>query len=110
MERLKRRQDFVAAAKAQSCATPGLVLQARERGEGEAVRVGFTVTKKLGNAVVRNRIKRRLREVARLSLAQDARPGFDYVLVGRALGEHRAFAELQKDLGSALKRLHGAPN
>ncbi|MFN0193529.1 MAG: ribonuclease P protein component [Aestuariivirga sp.] len=110
MERLKRRQDFIAAAKARSCAMSSMVVQARKRAEGETVRVGFTVTKKLGNAVVRNRIKRRLREVARLGLEQIAEPGYDYVLIGRGSAKRKLFAELRADLASALKRLHSAPH
>jgi ribonuclease P protein component len=110
MERLRRRQDFIAAAKAQHAAMPGLVVQARNRDDGLAPRVGFTATKKLGNAVVRNRIKRRLREAARLTLPEIAHRGFDYVLIGRAGAASRSFAELQKDLNSALKRLHRTPH
>lgn len=106
MERLKRRQDFVAAARALYSAMPGMVVQARDRLDGGQPRVGFTATKKLGNAVVRNRIKRRLREIARLKLADLAHPGYDYVLIGRGPSLTRPFAELEKDLNSALKRLH----
>jgi ribonuclease P protein component len=106
MERLKRRQDFVAAAKALYAAMPGMVVQARDRKDQSPPRVGFTCTKKLGNAVVRNRIKRRLREVARLKLADLAHPGHDYVLIGRGPSLARPFADLEKDLNSALKRLH----
>jgi ribonuclease P protein component len=110
MERLKRRQDFLAAAKALYAATPGLVMQARDRKDDSGPRVGFTATRKLGNAVVRNRVKRRLREAARLGLAKSARPGFDYVLIGRAPTLDRPFGLLQSDLASALKRLHRAPH
>jgi ribonuclease P protein component len=106
MERLKRRQDFVAAARALYAAMPGMVVQMRPRGDEAPPRVGFTATKKLGNAVVRNRVKRRLRELARLRLCGFARPGHDYVLIGRATTAERAFPELEKDLNSALKRLH----
>ncbi len=109
MERLKRRQDFVAAAKALYSAMPGMVVQARDRQDTAAPRVGFTATKKLGNAVVRNRLKRRLREIARLGLRGQAKAGFDYVLIARAPTWTRGFAELQKDLNSALKRLHRTP-
>ena len=59
-----------------------------------------------GNAVVRNRVKRRLRELARLQLSSAARSGHDYVLIGRASSFGRAFPDLEKDLVSALKRLH----
>ena len=109
MERLKRRQDFIAAAKALYAAMPGMVVQARDRKDKASPRIGFTATKKLGNAVIRNRIKRRLREIARLNMGPQARAGFDYVLIGRAQTQRRPFAELQKDLNSALKRLHREP-
>jgi ribonuclease P protein component len=106
MERLKRRQDFIAAAKAQYAAMSGMVVQARDRDDEAPPRIGFTATKKLGNAVVRNRVKRRLREIARLKLAERALPGHDYVLIGRAASLDRPFGELENDLNSALKRLH----
>lgn len=106
MERLKRRQDFVAAARASYAAMPGMVVQMRERGDAGPPRVGFTATKKIGNAVVRNRVKRRLRELVRLRLETLARPGHDYVLIGRAPTFERAYSDLEKDLNSALKRLH----
>jgi ribonuclease P protein component len=110
MERLKRRQDFVAAARARYAAMPGMVLQMRDRKDDRPPRFGFTATKKLGSAVVRNRIKRRLREIARLKLTQLARPGHDYVLVGRGASLERSFADLESDLLSALKRLDRAPH
>jgi len=108
MERLKRRQDFVAAARAQYAAMPGMVVQMRARGDEGPPRVGFTASRKLGNAVIRNRVKRRLREVARSRLAPQARRGHDYVLIGRASTASRPFPDLEKDLTSALKRLHRA--
>lgn len=110
MERLRRRQDFVAAARALHAAMPGMVVQARDRSDAAAPRVGFTATKKLGNAVVRNRVKRRLRAAARLVLSLEARPGFDYVLIGRAPTVGRSFADLEKDLRHALQRLHRMPH
>ena len=110
MERLKRRQDFVAAARALSEATPGMVVQARNRLDIGGPRLGFTCSKKIGNAVIRNRSKRRMREVARLVLANTAQSGFDYVLIGRMATATRCFADLQKDLASALKRLHASPH
>jgi ribonuclease P protein component len=109
MDRMKRRQEFVAAAKAAYAAKPGLIVQARDRGDEAPPRVGFTATKKIGNAVVRNRAKRRLREVARLVLTASARRGHDYVLIGRAATGEKPFASLIEDLNSALQRLHGAP-
>lgn len=106
MQRMTRRQDFIAAAKGMSQAMPGFVLQLRLREDHSPARVGFTCTKKLGNAVVRNRIKRRLREIVRLSLGEIAKPSFDYVLVGRSAGQSRAFEILKTDLISAVTRLH----
>ncbi len=110
MQRLKHRQDFVAAAKGLFAAMPGMVVQVLDRRDDGAPRVGFTVTKKQGNAVARNRIKRRLREVTRLHLGEQARTGFDYVLIGRAQAITRDFSDLQKDLHSALQRLHRKPH
>jgi ribonuclease P protein component len=106
MQRLKRRQDFVAAAKALSAPMPSMVLQVRKRGDAEGPRIGFTCTKKLGNAVMRNRIKRRLKEAARLCLAEIVRPGFDYVIIGRSAAENRPFEVLKSDLISAMNRSH----
>lgn len=106
---LKKRADFLAAARAKRYATKGFVLQARARGDEGPARVGFTCSKKVGNAVARNRAKRRLREIARMSLSPLARPGWDYVLIGRA--EHTAalpFSQLQTDLAQAVARVHGA--
>jgi ribonuclease P protein component len=107
MQTLKRRQDFIAAAKALSWGTPAFLLQVRPRGDDTPARVGFTCTKKLGNAVTRNRIKRRLREAARLGLSGIARPSFDYVLIGRSAAMSQDFEILKSDLISVAKRLHG---
>ena len=106
MHRLKRRQDFVAAAKGVYQPMPAFVVQALARNDDEPARIGFTCTKKLGNAVIRNRIKRRLREAARLSLPNAVKRGFDYVVIGRAPAENRPFQVLQSDLISAAARLH----
>ena len=108
METLKRRREFLAAAKGEKAATPTVVLQARRRAPGEETpaRLGFTATKKLGNAVERNHIKRRLRAAARLVAEEHARPGCDYVLIGRvATGEAR-FSKLVSDLTGAFKRVN----
>ena len=81
---LAKRADFLRAAQARRQGTPAFLLQARARGDDSpTVRVGYTCSKKIGNAVARNRAKRRLREVARAVLPGMARPGWDYVLVGR---------------------------
>ncbi len=106
MERLKRRSDFLKAARAAKWATRGLVLQARARGDTQAPRVGFTVTKRVGNAVVRNRVKRRLREAVRLTLDDSARAGHDYVVIGRRDTLDRQFGALREDLAAALAKVH----
>ncbi len=106
IDRMLKRRDFLAAAQARSFAARGVVVQMRDRKDGKPARLGFTVTKKLGGAVTRNRIKRRLREAARLTLPELAEPGHDYVLIGRASGIDRPFSSLQNDIRAALKRLH----
>ncbi len=108
--RLKRRAQFLRiAAKGSKAPMPGLVLQALRRDDEAPARVGFTVTKKVGNAVVRNRTKRRLREAARLLLSAQAQAGaaltgVDLVLIGRDGTRRRPFAALQDDLRRALRR------
>jgi ribonuclease P protein component len=84
---------------------PGFVLQIRARADGDsAIRVGYTVTKKIGNAVVRNRMKRRFRELAREHLPITGIPGADHVLIGRAGGVERNFATLSDELARALRK------
>lgn len=86
---------------------PGFVLLARDRADGdEAVRVGYTVTKKVGNSVVRNRMKRRMRELARAAFPTHARAGHDYVLIGRDGGIEREFALLGVELVKALAKVN----
>ena len=106
LERLKKRPDFLAAAQAPSCARGAVVVQRRDRGDGEAtIRAGFTATKRIGGSVVRNRAKRRLREAARLLLPQVGRPGTDYVFIARGGTTTRPWARLLDDVKSALIRL-----
>ena len=105
LPRLTRRGEFLrAASKGRKATRPGLVLQALPSGEGAPLRLGFTATKKIGGAVVRNRAKRRLREAARLTLAADAAPGWDLVLVARDSTAKRPFAQLLGDLRGALRQ------
>jgi ribonuclease P protein component len=105
VERLRQRSDFLAAARAAKVTTAAFVLQARERVDGGPVRVGFTVSKKVGNAVERNRVRRRLREVVRLSAADNLRHGHDYVLIGRRPALSLPFEQLSEALERALRRL-----
>lgn len=85
---------------------PGFVLLSRDRADGDGVvRVGYTVTKKIGNAVVRNRMKRRMRELAREAFPAGARNGRDYVLIGREGGIERDFATLGAELAKALAKV-----
>ncbi len=103
--RLTQRAEFLrAAAAGRKAAVHGLVLQVLDRGDTLPVRLGYTVTKKVGNAVVRNRTRRRLREAARLLLAGRALPGLDLVLIGRDATRARDFAVLVDDLRRALAR------
>lgn len=107
LERLRRRADFVAVARGKRSVMSGLILQARDRGESGATRIGFTCSKKVGNAVSRNRAKRRLRALAQEVLAPVSRPGWDYVLIGRRDTTIRLpFADLQKQLRDAIGLVH----
>jgi ribonuclease P protein component len=106
MERLRRRADFLAAATGVRASAAGFVLQARARGDAGPVRVGFTVSRKVGNAVVRNRVRRRLREVVRLSPGAPMQSGTDYVLIGRRAALEAAFDRLAADFAGALDQVH----
>jgi ribonuclease P protein component len=106
IERLKARPDFLATAKAHACPRGAVVAQGRDRRDGAPlIRVGFTATKRIGNAVARNRCKRRLREAARLLVPLHGRPGSDYVFIARGGTAARPWGRLLDDMKSALIRL-----
>ena len=105
MERLRQRADFLAAATGVKVPTAAFVLQSRKRDERGPVRVGFTVSRKVGNAVERNRVRRRLKEIVRLSAATGLACGHDYVLVGRRAALGLSFEQITEDFMRALRRL-----
>ena len=105
MDRLRQRADFLAAAVGPRMNSPAFVVQSRLRDDDGPVRVGFTVTKKNGSAVERNRIRRRLRELVKRVDVVSMRPHSDYVLVGRRVALNRDFATMLDDLRGALQRL-----
>lgn len=106
MERLRQRSDFLAAATGIKVPATAFVLQARKRADEGPVRLGFTVSKKVGNAVERNRVRRRLREIVRRSGLNQMQRGHDYVLVGRRAALKVPFARIADDFMAALRRMH----
>jgi ribonuclease P protein component len=103
---IRKRADFLACNKARRQPMPGFVLLLRERHDGDsAMRLGITVTKKIGNAVVRNRMKRRFRALARELLPAQGVEGADHVLIGREGGIERDFALLAQELEKALRKI-----
>jgi ribonuclease P protein component len=109
VERLKRRSDFRAAAGGVRASGRAFVLQARQRAGDDAIRVGFTVSRQIGNAAERNRVRRRLREIVRLSATvgiAHLRPGHDYVLIGRRAALAAPFDQMVQELDQALIRVH----
>lgn len=110
MTTLKTRPEFLRAAAGRKFSTPGLLLQTcptpSEKRRDDAIRVGFTASRKVGNAVARNRAKRRLRALAREILPRAGRGGHDYVLVARGETVVRPFAALRADLEKAIGTIH----
>lgn len=117
--RLKQRRDFLrVAATRRKWVAPGLILQIRPHESGAEsgnsargasalppIRVGFTVSRKVGGAVTRNRARRRLRAAADALMPAHAAPGHDYVVIGRAATVKRAFGALEGDIEAALRGL-----
>lgn len=117
LKRLKRRADFLRVANSRrKWVSPGMIVQMRHRqkdehpaGNGtdpEDIRVGFTVSRKVGNAVVRNRVRRRLKAVVERVMAEETLPGTDWVVIGRAGTASRRFDALVDDLRTSLDRLN----
>jgi ribonuclease P protein component len=103
---IKKRADFLAANGGLRTTTPGFILLVRGRNDSDSsMRVGFTVTRKIGGAVVRNRMKRRFRALAREIVPAKGFPGADHVMIGRSKGIERDFSLLRSELAGALDRL-----
>jgi ribonuclease P protein component len=108
MQRLRRRADFLKAATGSKAPAAPFVLQAVKRDEDSSARIGFTVTKKVGTAVERNRVRRRLREIVKRSAAL-LHPGYDYVVVGRRVALQEPFDQMIVTFDKAVRRVHAAP-
>ncbi len=107
---IRKRAEFLAARKGRRLNGPYFFVETRDRGDGLGPRFGLTVTRKVGNAVERNRIKRRLREAIRLNAAADMADGIDYVVVARREVLDMPFAALTDELSRRIARLiSGAP-
>jgi len=109
---LKKRSEFLWVRGGRRWSTPALALEARARPDTAAAgpaRFGYTVSKKVGGAVERNRIRRRFRALTAALRPDQTRPGFDYVLIARSAALERNFADLRSDLDQALSRVHQPP-
>ncbi|MGE4429170.1 MAG: ribonuclease P protein component [Sphingobium sp.] len=107
---MRKRADFLACNKGRRQPMPGFVLLVRDRRDDDpTIRLGITVTKKIGGAVVRNRMKRRFRALARQILPESGITGADHVLIGRADGIERDYAALCRELEKALTRIKAPP-
>ena len=103
---IKKRSDFLAANRGKRYATPGFVLLVRDRRDDRpAIRLGITITKKVGNAVIRNRMRRRFRALAQEMLADKGKAGADHILIGRDSGIERDFDALRADMVKALGKI-----
>ena len=108
VETMKNRPDFLRTAQGRRQGTGSFMLQGRPREDGSPlVRIGFTASKKIGNAVARNRAKRRMRALAREILPNLAQAGWDYVLVARPEATNtRVFQDMRTDIALALASVH----
>lgn len=105
---ITKRSAFLAANRGKRYATPGFVLLVFDRRDGDpAKRLGITITKKVGNAVVRNRMRRRFRALAMEMLGEMGKAGADHILIGRDSGIERDFGTLRAEMAKALGKLAG---
>ena len=105
-EIIRKRADFLSANRGKRFVTPGFVMLVYDRRDDTPTkRLGITITKKVGNAVIRNRMKRRFRALARDYLGEMGRPGADHILIGRVTGIELDFGVLRQDVQRALKKL-----
>lgn len=111
IESLKKRADFLRLGEGslKSSNPVFLLLSKPNHAESDIIRIGYTVTKKIGNAVVRNRIKRRFRAAVRDIFPENAKPGHDYVMIARSKAPDILYGDLRESLRFALIHLHKAP-